>query len=1146
MFTSAAYSDDAASTSSLAKQVPIEQVWAGCHEEDYETGGGFTIPTEIEKFTITTRTKGAGEFVPKVGVEGAEERNPFRGRGRFSFGELKEGMGEVEVEKLREGLERQLKVMKKGTGLYRRDQHLYTMPSYSSLASHFPLTFPLPTFTTHPELLQSQHLTTEHDLLRNPSNLSRWQHYISLVRDEVEASLKDARGKASGVERMLLGDKLSTQEGRDGLLRLVDVYERALQHHPRSYTLWRDYLAVRSSFVLGSAAKPLKLAAPKKKRASGSGEPEGRNMTDWLEAGKGEIDEIEEGERDYETEWEGGLDGILGLEEWRAMAAVFERAVMWLPQMPRFWLSYLTLFLHPSCPVPLSHTHARRTFDRALRTLPPSLHSRIWHLYLTWASPSSPAAPSASTVVFIWRRYLAQDPQPTGYYIREILLKLDPPRPLEAAKRLLSLARDIQSGKVTAAGADGKSAYQVLVEFLEVVEKYPEEVGIEAEESQALQVARETEEAQKPQEGTVALNGAAAKDQQQTGNNDTKRGPVDPPALDPSVLDPTRSTLLDVSYLLRSRGLTLYPDQAGRLWTGLATYWIKRGEFDLARQVFEEALSAVVTLKDFTQVFDSYAEFEEGYISGLMEGLADAEADEEDKEEDEKELDECMVRFEELMDRRPFLVNEVLLRRNPNDVGEWEKRVALFGNDDEKVAATYTQALKTITPRRAIGPLHQLYISFAKFYEMGGASGEAEPDLKSARKVFRKGTEVPFRRVEELGEVWCEWAEMEVRNDNYDEAIKVMQRASTIPKNWKNVSFHDESLSPQQRLFKSLKLWSFYVDLEESIGSPETTKAVYDKILELKIANAQVVVNYANWLEEGEWWEESFKVYERGTDLFTYPIVFEIWNAYLSKFIKRYGGSKLERARDLFEQALSTCPPKYAKPIYLLYGKLEEEHGLAKRAMAVYERGVEGVEVGDRFEMYTYYIARATSFFGLPSTRPIYEKAIESLPDSKTAEMCLRFAALERKLGEIDRARGIYAHASQFCDPRTHPKFWAEWNSFEIETGSEDTFREYLRIKRAVQAAFNTEASYLSAKLAQMQAQQPSSAPAAIEADGVDAMAALEGGAATGGAMRGFVAASAAGGKTLGGQGQEKEDKGLEEKGNEDEIRMSDDDEDDE
>lgn len=69
-----------------------------------------------------------------------------------------------------------------------------------------------------------------------------------------------------------------------------------------------------------------------------------------------------------------------------------------------------------------------------------------------------------------------------------------------------------------------------------------------------------------------------------------------------------------------------------------------------------------------------------------------------------------------------------------------------------------------------------------------------------------------------------------------------------------------QKLPPQTRLFKSLKLWSFYVDLEESIGSVETTKVVYDKIFELKIANAQIVINYANFLEENQYWEESFKV----------------------------------------------------------------------------------------------------------------------------------------------------------------------------------------------------------------------------------------------------------------------------------------------
>lgn len=177
-----------------------------------------------------------------------------------------------------------------------------------------------------------------------------------------------------------------------------------------------------------------------------------------------------------------------------------------------------------------------------------------------------------------------------------------------------------------------------------------------------------------------------------------------------------------------------------------------------------------------------------------------------------------------------------------------------------------------------------------------------------------------------------------------------MQRAAAVPKNPK-ISYHDQSLPVQARLFKSLKLWSFYVDLEESIGTVQSTKAVYDKIFELRIANAQIIVNCAAFLEENGYFEESFKVYERGVELFTFPVSFEIWNIYLSKFVKRYGGKKLERARDLFEQALEKCPAKSSKPLFLMYAQLEEDYGLAKRAMAVYDRATQSVADEDKMEV---------------------------------------------------------------------------------------------------------------------------------------------------------------------------------------------------
>ena len=53
----------------------------------------------------------------------------------------------------------------------------------------------------------------------------------------------------------------------------------------------------------------------------------------------------------------------------------------------------------------------------------------------------------------------------------------------------------------------------------------------------------------------------------------------------------------------------------------------------------------------------------------------------------------------------------------------------------------------------------------------------------------------------------------------------------------------------QKRLYRSLKLWSLYCDLAESLGTREDTRKVYDRILELRIATPQIILNYALFLQ---------------------------------------------------------------------------------------------------------------------------------------------------------------------------------------------------------------------------------------------------------------------------------------------------------
>lgn len=522
--------------------------------------------------------------------------------------------------------------------------------------------------------------------------------------------------------------------------------------------------------------------------------------------------------------------------------------------------------------------------------------------------------------------------------------------------------------------------------------------------------------------------------------------------------NPDKVKSLKVEPIIR-QGLKRFSDQIGVLWNSLADYYIRGGHFEKARDIYEEAVQTVVTVRDFTQVFDAFAQFEESVISVKMEATA---AQGGPTEEDDLDLELRLARLEDLMERRPLLLNSVLLRQNPHNVHEWHKRAALYEGKPHEVINTYTEAVQTVDPKLAAGKPHTLWVEFAKFYEKAG-------QLEDARIIFDKAVKVNYRYVDDLAVVFCEWSEMELRHENYEEALKIMQRAVAPPP--RKVDYHDQNETVQARVHKSLKLWSMLADLEESFGTFKTCKAVYDRIIDLRIATPQIIINYGLFLIEQNYFEEAFKAYEKGIALFKWPHVYDIWNTYLTKFMARYGGEKLERARDLFEQCLeSHPPPQFAKNIYLLYAQLEETNGLAHHAMAVYDRATLAVPREEQHEMFNIYLKRTAEFFGVARTRSIYEKAIEVLPDDKAWDMSMRFADMERKLGEIDRARAIYAHCSQMCDPRSRGEFWQTWKDFEIKHGNEDTVREMLRIKRSVEATYNTQVNFMSAQVLGAQA----------------------------------------------------------------------------
>lgn len=529
---------------------------------------------------------------------------------------------------------------------------------------------------------------------------------------------------------------------------------------------------------------------------------------------------------------------------------------------------------------------------------------------------------------------------------------------------------------------------------------------------------------------------------------------------------PTEITLINVGRVLRS-GLKMKESvqQHGVLWCALATYHIQMGHFEKARDVYEEALEKVNTVADFSQVFDAYSQFEEQLISIKMANMEEEEEEEEENNHavengplftSSDDLDMRFARLEHLMTRRPFLLSSVKLRQNPHNVHEWHKRVKLFlaENDYEQVVKTYLQAVEKIDPQQAVGKPHTIWCAFAKYYEF------KLKDIESARMIFERAATSDFKTVDELANVWCEYAEMELRNKNYREARSLLQRATARPSmhssRVKSSAVYTYDTEPaSSRLYKSVKLWSLYLDVEESMGTVESTIALYDRCMALKIATVPLVINYANFLEENRYYEHAFKTMERAVNVFPYPQVYHVWINYLTKFMDRYKSDRIERARDLFEEALKKVPQEFSKGMYLLYAKLEEEYGLAKHAMSIYDRAIRAVKPEERYEMYLIYIARASEYYGVTRTREIYEKAIQQLPDRDVSRICLLYARLERQLGEIDRARAIYAHGCRMVNP--NPKddefgFWKAFETFEEQHGNMETYKDFLRLRRAVQS----------------------------------------------------------------------------------------------
>jgi pre-mRNA-splicing factor SYF1 len=514
----------------------------------------------------------------------------------------------------------------------------------------------------------------------------------------------------------------------------------------------------------------------------------------------------------------------------------------------------------------------------------------------------------------------------------------------------------------------------------------------------------------------------------------------------------------------------------GLLYSWLASAWIQRGNFDMARSVYEEGILTVRTVRDFSILFAAYLQLEEGLLTAITDSMDDWEDENMEENQDGQtrededdwdlllssesestrnkltEMEVAMARAEHLTARRPLLLNAVKLRQNPNQCAEWIQRAELYLEDGQsrQAATVLEEALQTVQNRTP--GISAVVIRLVRVYE------QSMDDLAAARDLLdrvcrQRTTALGISRTEELAECWATWIELELKHENWDEAL-ALARQSVAPQGGQS-----NARRKPLNLTKSLRLWDLLLDLEESLGTVQTTKDAYNRALEIKVATVQHILNFGSFLAEHKYFEESLTAYERGIELFPFPHIGAklLWKAYLDAFLKRYGGTKVERARNLFQRCTNECSPEDCAEFFIMNGEFEEEFGLTKRALSVYKALCDKVPEDEKYNAYQLLIAKTTKYLGIPATRDIYQEAVEKLKDPKSfVKICQDFAKMEMTLQEVDRARAIFAYGAQSADPRRMPEYWKDWNDFEIANGNEDSFRDMLRVKRSVEAAFST------------------------------------------------------------------------------------------
>ena len=533
---------------------------------------------------------------------------------------------------------------------------------------------------------------------------------------------------------------------------------------------------------------------------------------------------------------------------------------------------------------------------------------------------------------------------------------------------------------------------------------------------------------------------------------------------------------------LLTKSLYQYPDQLGKLYIKATKYFKSRGDIEKTRYYYNQGIKNCCTVKDFTMIYDSYLQFEENQVTKLTEKL--------DPESESEILSLYLDDFEKLINDRKILLNDMKLRQNINDLDTWFERFEIIETQDDLnlLIQTLTQALKSINPLKVTTTtttaknlkLSGIWLKYVDIYSSRG-------DFQTADLIFSKSVLSQYNDPDELAELYINWSEMILGCDKFPETKAIEILDDILYREYSDINYTDNTKPVQQRIIKSIKLWNFYIDLLETFIESdnqlnEIGKVInaYQHLIKLKIATPKIMINFAQFLESWNQFEQCFNVLHQALKIFQNDnqIKFEIWNVYLVKAIKHI--QLTERIRDLFEQSINEIPAYLIKPILLLYYQYELDQGYTYNAIKILIKSLtEKFSPAQRdhklmipqqrkeinllkFEIYKLILFKLEELQDIEQFNKIATMAMndEYLSTYQLFDLGSRFIKFEistvvtttttnknTKNKQLERIRELFKF---ICQSTLLDESWKMWELFEMEHGDELSFKDMLRFKRTV------------------------------------------------------------------------------------------------